>query len=125
MRAYGTGPVMKILPTASRRRLSAGERKLGPTSATDPAWFLARNHAGSVALVGPNFLSPADNRRLLAVGNIFMTGPVPYARIPDYMSAFDVCITPHKISQFTESLNPIKLWEYLAAGLPIVSTDIA
>jgi len=41
------------------------------------------------------------------------------------MRAFDVCITPHRVTAFTESLNPIKLWEYMAAGKPIVSTDIA
>lgn len=87
--------------------------------------FVAKNHPGSIALVGPNFLSPQDNNRLRALGNVIVTGPVPYSRIPDYMSAFDVCITPHKISQFTESLNPIKLWEYLAAGLPIVAADVA
>jgi glycosyltransferase involved in cell wall biosynthesis len=86
---------------------------------------LAEAHNGSVALVGPNFLSAADNQRLLAAGNVFITGPVPYARIPDYMAAFDVCITPHRMTPFTESLNPIKLWEYLAGGLPIVSTDVA
>jgi glycosyltransferase involved in cell wall biosynthesis len=86
---------------------------------------LAKAHAGTVALVGPNYLSPEDNQRLLAPGNVVMPGPVPYARIPDYMAAFDVCITPHRMTPFTESLNPIKLWEYLAAGLPIVSTDVA
>ncbi len=41
------------------------------------------------------------------------------------MRAFDVCIVPHKVTPFTESLNPIKLWEYLAAGKPIVATDLA
>ena len=41
------------------------------------------------------------------------------------MRAFDVCITPHRRTAFTESLNPIKLWEYLAAGKPIVATDVA
>jgi teichuronic acid biosynthesis glycosyltransferase TuaH len=41
------------------------------------------------------------------------------------MRAFDVCITPHRVTPFTESLNPIKLWEYLAAGKPIVSTNVA
>lgn len=86
---------------------------------------LAKAHTGTVALVGPNFLSPEDNQRLLCLGNVVMPGPVPYARIPDYMAAFDVCITPHRMTPFTESLNPIKLWEYLAAGLPIVSTDVA
>jgi glycosyltransferase involved in cell wall biosynthesis len=86
---------------------------------------LAKASSGSVALVGPNFLSAEDTRRLLGLGNVFMPGPVPYARVPDYMAAFDVAITPHRMTPFTESLNPIKLWEYLAAGLPIVSTDVA
>ena len=80
---------------------------------------------GTVALVGPDLLTPADRARLDAAGNVVRTGPVPYRLLPDYMRAFDVCITPHCRSEFTESLNPIKLWEYLASGKPIVSTDIA
>jgi GT2 family glycosyltransferase/glycosyltransferase involved in cell wall biosynthesis len=81
--------------------------------------------AGSIVLVGPNHLSARDRERLDACGNVFMPGPVPYAQIPDVMRAFDVCITPHRQTPFTESLNPIKLWEYLAAGKPIVSTPVA
>lgn len=81
--------------------------------------------AGTVALVGPNFLMPDNLARLKALGNVQMTGPVPYTDIPDYMRAFDVCITPHRMTPFTESLNPIKLWEYLAGGKPIVSTNVA
>jgi teichuronic acid biosynthesis glycosyltransferase TuaH len=79
---------------------------------------------GSVVLVGPNHLRAPDLESL-RLPNIFMTGPVPYEEIPEVMRAFDVCIVPHKVTPFTESLNPIKLWEYLAAGKPIVSTDIA
>ena len=78
-----------------------------------------------MALVGPDLLTPADRARLDALGNVARTGPVPYRHLPDYLRAFDVCITPHCMSEFTESLNPIKLWEYLAAGKPIVSTDVA
>ena len=87
---------------------------------------LARRFArGTVALVGPNHLPAAEGARLRALGNVQITGPVPYAEVPDYMRAFDVCITPHRMTPFTESLNPIKLWEYLAGGKPIVSTDVA
>ena len=80
---------------------------------------------GTVALVGPMLLPEAEQARLRVAGNVVMTGPVPYSRVPDYMRAFDVCITPHRMTEFTESLNPIKLWEYLAAGKPVVSTDVA
>ncbi len=87
---------------------------------------LARRFStGTIALVGPNMLPPSEEARLRRCGNVRLTGAVPYARLPDYMRAFDVCITPHRMTPFTESLNPIKLWEYLAGGKPIVSTDIA
>lgn len=81
--------------------------------------------SGSVALVGPDHLRPEDHAALGALPNVFLTGPKPYAQLPEYMRAFDVCITPHRVTPFTESLNPIKLWEYLAAGKPIVSTNVA
>ena len=80
---------------------------------------------GSVVLLGPDHLPPADRARLLALGNVFLVPAVPYARVPDYLRAFDVNLVPHVVSPFTESLNPIKLWEYLAAGKPIVSTRVA
>ena len=80
---------------------------------------------GTVALVGPNMLPVGDRQRLAACPNVVLTGPVPYAQVPEFMRAFDVCITPHRVTAFTESLNPIKLWEYLAAGKPIVATDVA
>ncbi|MGI4790070.1 MAG: glycosyltransferase [Janthinobacterium lividum] len=84
-----------------------------------------RFSSGTIALVGPNMLPAEDRQRLAACGNVVLTGPVPYAHIPETMRAFDVCITPHRMTAFTESLNPIKLWEYFAAGKPIVSTNVA
>jgi glycosyltransferase involved in cell wall biosynthesis len=80
---------------------------------------------GSLVLIGPSHLLPPQAAALHATGRIHLLPPVPYARIPEYMRAFDVSITPHRVTPFTESLNPIKLWEYLAAGKPIVSTDVA
>ena len=80
---------------------------------------------GSIVLVGPDHLSPDQRARLDALGNVHRLGPVPYAEVPGYMRAFDVSIVPHCVTPFTESLNPIKLWEYLAAGKPIVSTNVA
>lgn len=79
---------------------------------------------GSIVLAGPNLLLPKDLDRL-RLPNIHLTGPIPYRDIPAMMDNFDVCIVPHLITPFTESLNPIKLWEYLAAGKPVVATNVA
>ena len=80
---------------------------------------------GSVVLVGPDFLHRRERKLLNAEKNIYFPGVIPYAQIADYIADFDVCIAPHVETKFTESLNPLKLWEYLACGKPIVSTNIA
>ena len=79
----------------------------------------------TVVLIGPVLLEAPQRQRLEALPNVFLLGAKPYADLPRYMQAFDVCMTPHLVTPFTESLNPIKLWEYLATGKPIVSTAVA
>lgn len=80
---------------------------------------------GSIVLIGPNLLGEKDRALLQSTGRVVFQSPIPYKELPQWMAAFDACIVPHVVSDFTESLNPIKLWEYLAAGLPIVSTPVA
>jgi teichuronic acid biosynthesis glycosyltransferase TuaH len=81
--------------------------------------------SATIAMVGPNLLEVVDQQALNQFSNIEFTGAQPYSDLPDIMRAFDVCMVPHLVTPFTESLNPIKLWEYLAAGKPIVSTNVA
>jgi teichuronic acid biosynthesis glycosyltransferase TuaH len=83
------------------------------------------NPNATIAMVGPNLLAGEDRTRLLKHSNIVFTGAMPYSELPEIMRAFDVCMVPHLVTPFTESLNPIKLWEYLAAGKPIVSTNVS
>ncbi len=56
--------------------------------------------------------------------NMLLLGEVEYESLPQYLAAFDVCLLPFKRQSLTESADPIKLYEYLAAGRPIVSTGI-
>ncbi|BCM93439.1 putative teichuronic acid biosynthesis glycosyltransferase TuaH [Abditibacteriota bacterium] len=79
----------------------------------------------TVALVGPNMLPPEDRAKLEPLPNVVLTGSVSYADVPTFLTAFDVALVPHVETPFTQSLNPIKLGEYLAAGLPVVSTRVA
>lgn len=80
---------------------------------------------GTVALVGPNMLDEGRIRRLEAEPNIRLTGPVAYPELPQLMTAFDVCIVPNLVNAFSESQNPLKLFEYLASGLPTVTTPVS
>jgi len=57
--------------------------------------------------------------------NVHFLGYKKYNQMPMYISKFSIAIIPHKINKFTESMNPMKLYEYMAAGKPIVSTKIA
>ncbi|MBN2306196.1 MAG: glycosyltransferase [Anaerolineae bacterium] len=54
--------------------------------------------------------------------NIHFLGPRPYASLPAYLTAFDVCIIPKVRSEMTAASMPLKLREYLAAGKPVVTT---
>jgi glycosyltransferase involved in cell wall biosynthesis len=57
--------------------------------------------------------------------NVVFPGPIPYELSHNWMRAFDVAIIPHEPSGVTESMNPLKLYNYLAAGVPVVTTPVA
>ena len=71
-----------------------------------------------------NNANPAGMARLRALPNVHFLGRKPYAALPGYCKAFDVALLPFIKNELTENANPLKLREYLAAGLPVVSTDI-
>ena len=65
-----------------------------------------------------------DDARLRAVPNIRLLGQRPYADLPAYAAAFDVALVPFVQNELTRAVNPIKLREYLCAGLPVVATAL-
>jgi glycosyltransferase involved in cell wall biosynthesis len=80
---------------------------------------------GSLAIVGD--INNADRSRLArlhACPNVHFFGHRPYEALPGYCKAFDVALLPFVKNHLTESASPLKLREYLAAGLPVVATDI-
>jgi glycosyltransferase involved in cell wall biosynthesis len=56
--------------------------------------------------------------------NVHVLGRRPYAELPAYSRGFQASIVPFKMTELTHSVNPIKLREYAAAGLPIVSSPL-
>ena len=80
---------------------------------------------GSVVLVGQTSVDAKQKIKVLdGVPNIHMLGRKPYEELPAYCKAFDVALNPFEINELTLAANPLKVREYLAAGLPVVSTDI-
>ena len=65
------------------------------------------------------------NRLRTKYKNIMFKGDIHYENLPNEMRCFDITIIPHKVDQFTESMNPLKLYEYLASGKPVISTGVA
>jgi len=73
------------------------------------------------------FIGPIDTKvdeSILTQDNIIFLGSKPYADLPRYLPFFDICIIPFKINELTKSVNPIKLYEYLSTGIPVISTSI-
>lgn len=80
---------------------------------------------GSVALIGKIAVDAEQKVKILdGVKNVHFLGRRPYAELPGYCKGFDVAINPFVINDLTLAANPLKVREYLAAGLTTVSTDI-
>jgi glycosyl transferase family 1 len=56
--------------------------------------------------------------------NVHLMGRQPYASLPTWCRGFDAAMIPFPISEVTLNANPLKAREYLAAGLPVISTAI-
>jgi len=78
---------------------------------------------GSVSLVGP-LLDPAHYAALEDVANVGVHGREARAALTGMVAAADLGILPHVRTRMTEAMSPLKLYEYLAAGRPVVATDL-
>lgn len=74
----------------------------------------------SVVVVGPLYNVSDVPRR----PNLHWVGFKPYEQLAAYVQSFSVGLVPFKATSMTEAVNPIKMWEYMAAGIPIVTTNM-
>jgi glycosyltransferase involved in cell wall biosynthesis len=80
---------------------------------------------GSVVLIGKIAVDAERKVKILDnVKNIYFLGRKPYAELPAFCKGFDVALNPFAINDLTLAANPLKVREYLAAGLEVISTDI-
>jgi glycosyltransferase involved in cell wall biosynthesis len=75
----------------------------------------------TIVLVGKSLV---DLSRVTGLPNVHILGRKPYESLHEYCKGFDLGLIPFVKNELTLNVNPIKLREYLSAGLPVVSTDI-
>jgi glycosyltransferase involved in cell wall biosynthesis len=75
-----------------------------------------------IHMVGP--VTKISEDSVPTAPNITYLGKQPYERLPELMGAFDVALMPFPLDETTKSISPTKTLEYLAAGLPVVSTPV-
>lgn len=79
--------------------------------------------SGTIVLAGP-IMSARWLRPALAHPRVHHVGDLPYARLPGFLAALDIAIIPHRVGEGENGGDPTKLYEYLAAGLPVITTAI-
>jgi glycosyltransferase involved in cell wall biosynthesis len=83
---------------------------------------LAKRHPDwSLVLIGR---ADTDLSALDGLNNVHLLGHRPYARLPEYLRGFDIALLPFVNNELTVNANPLKLREYMAAGLPVVASPI-
>lgn len=75
---------------------------------------------GTLLLVGPI----QDPTFIPKRPNVVVLGPQPYDTLPAFVQAFDVGIIPYVDNDWIRAVDPLKLLEYLAAGIPVVTSPL-
>jgi glycosyltransferase involved in cell wall biosynthesis len=75
-----------------------------------------------IVIVGP--VENVDIRPYGGLPNLRFLGPVAYEEVPAFVNAFDVCLIPFKANDLTADVDPVKAYEYLALGKPVVSVGL-
>jgi glycosyltransferase involved in cell wall biosynthesis len=79
----------------------------------------------TILLAGPaDAVSMDELVQLAQRPNVVWIGPVSYAEVPSVVAAFDVALIPYAENAYTRNVFPLKLYEYLAAGKPVVASGL-
>ncbi|MDG4596949.1 MAG: glycosyltransferase [Candidatus Contendobacter sp.] len=85
--------------------------------------FLAQSRPDwSFVLIGDIFVK--DTAGLAKIFNVYMPGRQPYLDMPKFLYHFDVCLIPFKLNNVTHAVDPVKFYEFISAGKPIVSVPL-
>lgn len=91
---------------------------------TDLIRYVARKRPEwQILLIGYVHAS-CDIEKIRGLKNVHSIGRAPYTELPHYMESIDVCIMPHEDGELSRSMSPLKLYQYLSSGRPVVSTAV-
>ncbi|MCB2204262.1 glycosyltransferase [bacterium] len=113
-------------------RFRNGDPKhIGYIGATNGKWFdadlvietMKRFPDCKISVIGPVDKPFAD--RCTALPHVTLHGFVSHDALPQHLRSFDVALIPFRDNDITRVVNPLKLYEYASAGLPVVATQTA
>ena len=78
----------------------------------------------SFVLIGPDFDGSMSSSRLGELPNVRWLGEKPYEELPAYLHHFSAAAIPFVVNEITAATSPVKLFEYMAGGKPVVTTDM-
>jgi hypothetical protein len=85
--------------------------------------FAAKAHPEwSFILIGSTV--GCDTSRLEKLTNVHLLGEKPYRELPGFLYYFDVCTIPFKVTPLTLATNPVKFYEYMSSGKPLVTVKL-
>jgi teichuronic acid biosynthesis glycosyltransferase TuaH len=76
----------------------------------------------SFVFIGPNYDNTMDQAAVFKRPNVWWLGPKSYDVLPGYLHHFSVTTIPFKVNDVTHGVSPLKLFEYMAGGKPVVTT---
>ncbi|MER9623306.1 glycosyltransferase [Mesorhizobium sp. M0222] len=77
----------------------------------------------SFVLIGDDFST--DLAGLDSLPNVHLLGLRPYSEMPQYLYWFDACLIPFRVYNVTHAVDPVKFYEYMSAGKPVIATPTA
>jgi teichuronic acid biosynthesis glycosyltransferase TuaH len=78
-----------------------------------------------ILLIGETYGDmPSNYKELIEQPNVYRYESVPYTEIPSYMKLFDIGLLPYLDNDYNKGVFPLKFYEYLASGLPVVGCGL-
>lgn len=120
-----------VVPGELRQIVHSGKQIVGYYGALarwvdyDLIRFLAKNRPDlEIVLIGMDYDGSLEKSGVAQLDNVTFLGHKHYSQLPNYLDFFDVAIIPFCINEITLGTNPIKMYEYMCAGKPVVTTNM-